>query len=151
LPGIVASEQLLGEWSKSHMSTENFVNPSAAAHEEPSGEKLNIRFYPDGSYKVGWLLQSCLNSCTRSIYGYRTGDYTLHGSTLTLEDKSYTLTSIDTCHKEWNYQKHPAPAKPSYELQMGRSSKCGTVLIMRSANGMDVVYCKENGKGMFGK
>jgi hypothetical protein len=51
---------VIGEWSKSKMSSVDFVDRSTGAHASPSGERLNVHFFPDGTYKLGWLLQSSL-------------------------------------------------------------------------------------------
>lgn len=75
LPGPVTLAEFTGEWYKRHMSTVDFVNPSTGAHAAPSGECFNIHFYPDGTYKSGWLLQSSLFNCSTRVFGYKTGVY----------------------------------------------------------------------------
>ena len=122
VPNTVAAD-LIGEWSKSKVSSIDFVDRSTGAHADPSGERLNVRFFPDGHYKLGRLLQSSLYSCTS------------------------TLTSKDTCHREWNYEKHPPLRQTTYEWRLART-KYGPALVMRGPNGKDVIYMRENGRGL---
>src|ERR1043166_4724441 len=84
LPGTAAD--LIGEWSKSHVSTVDFVDPSTGAHANPSGERLNVRFFADGAYKLGWLLQSSLYNCTSTVFGEKTGAYQIQGNAISMKD-----------------------------------------------------------------
>src|SRR5215469_11199450 len=77
---------LIGAWSKSNVSTIDFVNPGTGSHADPSGERLNVRFFPDGHYKLGWLLQSSLYRCTSTVFGLKNGTYTAEGNTLRRSD-----------------------------------------------------------------
>jgi hypothetical protein len=147
--GKADASELLGEWSQSEVSTVDFVNPSTGAHADPSGERLNFRLFPDGTYKIGWMLQSSLYGCTSQVFAYRTGTYTLDGETLTFTDKTYTLTSKDNCHAEWNYEKHPPLGKMAYRWQMGET-KYGPGLILLGSDGKRRAFVREPGKGLLG-
>lgn len=147
--GKADASELLGEWSQSEVSTLDFVNPSTGAHADPSGERLNFRLFPDGAYKIGWMLQSSLYGCTSQVFAYRTGVYTLDGETLTFTDKTYTLTSKDNCHSEWNYEKHPPLGKMAYRWQMGET-KYGPGLILLGSDGKRRAFVRERGKGLLG-
>jgi len=114
LPGGTPAD-LIGEWSKSNVSTIDFVNPNTGAHGDPSGERFNVRFFSDGHYKLGWLLQSSLYSCTSTVFGLKNGRYTAEGNTLRMNDIDSVLTSKDTCHREWNYEKHPPLRHSTYQ------------------------------------
>ncbi len=144
------SSDLIGEWSKSRISNVDFVNPSTGSHADPSGERLNVRFFPDGHYRLGWLLQSSLYNCTSTVFGDKTGMYQIQGDALTMKDTGSVLTSRDTCHREWNYEKHPPLAQSTYQWRLGRT-KYGSVLILRGPDGKETVYARENGTGLLGK
>ncbi len=141
---------LVGEWSKSHVSTIDFVNPGTGSHADPSGERLNVRFFPDGTYKLGWLLQSSLYGCTSTVFGLKSGSYAVQGSALTMKDAASVLTSKDNCHREWNYEKHPALLQSTYQWRLGRT-KYGQVLILRAADGKETVYARESGPSLLTK
>jgi hypothetical protein len=139
---------LLGEWSKSQMSTTDYVD-SAGGHSGPSGERLNIRFFADGHFKIGYLLQSALYSCVSRVFGEKTGVYEVDGSRLLMRVTAYTLSSSDTCHPEWNYEKHPPLTTAQYEWGIGRGTY-GPVLVMRTSDGKETVYQRETGKDFSG-
>lgn len=145
----VTEADLVGEWYKSKMSTIDFVDPATGAHANPSGERLNVRFSRDGTFKLGWLLQSSLYNCSSTVFGYKVGTYSLVNSSVTIDIKTNTLTSKDTCHPRWNYEKHPPLITSTYGLHLGRS-KYGPVLIMRGSDGKDTVYFRETGKPLLG-
>ncbi len=140
-------DDVIGEWSKSHVSNIDFVNPDTGSHADPSGERLNVRFFPDGHYKLGWLLQSSLYNCTSSVFGEKTGQFEIRENKITMKDTESTLTSRDNCHRQWNYQKHPPLLQSTYEWRLGRT-KYGTVLIMRGPDGKDTVYERQAGPGL---
>ena len=135
---------LIGEWGKSRMSSVDFVNPSTGAHADPSGERTDIRFFPDGTYKLGWLLQSSLYNCSSRVFGYKTGVYAVDGSTLTVDVRTSTLTSRDTCHPEWNYEKKTPTTKATYQWRM-QQTRSGLALLIRDASGKEEVYLKQSG------
>jgi hypothetical protein len=58
LPGVPGRAELAGEWFQSRMSTVEFSNPYTGSFSDPSGELTNVRFLPDGTFKLGWLRQS---------------------------------------------------------------------------------------------
>jgi hypothetical protein len=145
----VQEADLIGEWYKSKMSTVDFVNPATGAHANPSGERLNVRFQSDGTFKLGWLKQSSLYNCSSTVFGYKVGAYTLSNSVITMQVKNNTLTSKDNCHPQWNYEKHPPLGTTSYQLRLGRS-QYGPVLIMRGPDGKEEVYARETGKPLLG-
>jgi hypothetical protein len=141
---------LIGEWSKSRISTVDFVNPNTGSHADPSGERLNVRFFPDGHYKLGWLLQSSLYSCSSSVFGLKTGVYAVQGNAITMKDTDSVLTSRDTCHREWNYEKHPPLRESTYQWRLGQT-KYGLVLILHGLDGKDTVYARETGPGLLSR
>lgn len=145
----VTQADLAGEWYKSSMSTVDYVNRSTGAHSAPSGERLNIKFSPDGGYKLGFLLQSSLYGCSTTIFGYQVGSYTFADSIVNIDVKTNTMTSKDTCHAEWNYQKQVPVSKSVYQVRLGQS-EYGPVLILRSPNGKDEVYARQTGKSLLG-
>jgi len=149
LPGGGAAD-LIGEWSKSTVSNIDFVNPSTGSHADPSGERLNVRFFPDGHYKLGWLLQSSLYSCTSTVFGLKNGVYSVDGGALTMKDADSVLTSKDTCHREWNYEKHPPLRQSTYQWRFGRT-RYGLVLILRGPDGKETIYARETGPGLLGR
>jgi hypothetical protein len=149
LPGSPDRAQLLGEWFQSQMSNIEFSNSNTGSRSGPSGERTNIRFLPNGTFKLGWLKQSALYNCTMSLFGYKTGLYRLDGSTLTIEDREASLTSRDNCHPQWNYQKQVPLKTFTYEVLHGQT-KYGLVLVLRHAGGRDEVYERENGKSLLG-
>lgn len=141
---------VVGEWTKGHVSSVDFMNPNTGSHAAPSGERLNVRFFPDGHYKLGWLLQSSLYSCTSTVYGEKTGMYEVHGNALTMKDTASVLTSRDNCHREWNYEKHPPLAQTTYQWRLGQT-QYGLALVMRGPDGKDTVYAREKEPGMFSR
>lgn len=149
LPGAPARAELVGEWFQSRMSTVEFTNPNTGSHSDPSGERTNVRFFPDGSFKLGWLKQSALYSCTMRLFGYKTGVYTLEASVLRMEDREATLTSSDNCRAQWNYKKAVPLKSFVYEPHLGRT-KYGIVLVLRRPDGKDEVYERETGKSLLG-
>jgi hypothetical protein len=138
---------LIGEWTKSHVSTLDFVNPNTGAHADPSGERLSVHFFPDGAYKLGWLLQSSLYSCSSRVFGYKTGVYQVSGGRIMMQDRSSTLTSRDTCHPQWNYEKHPALARSTYTWRL-EQTRFGLALIMHGTDGKETVYMRETGRSL---
>lgn len=141
---------VIGEWSKSRVSSVDFVNPGTGSHASPSGERLNVRFFQDGRYRLGWLLQSSLYSCTSTVYGEKNGVYQVHGGALTMKDTASVLTSKDNCHREWNYEKHPPLAETTYEWRLGRT-KYGLVLVMKGPDGKDTIYMREKEPGLLNR
>jgi hypothetical protein len=121
--------ELIGEWKSSHSSSTLYVNPNTGSYNGPSGDRMHYRFFPDGHYIEAGLIQSSLYNCTTQVYGYKTGVYRVEGSNLILDEKTYTLTSKDNCHREWNYEKHPPLHKKTFQwrLEQGQS---GLKLVM---------------------
>jgi len=149
LPGSPDRAQLMGEWFQSQMSNSEFSNLNTGSRSGPSGERRNIRFLPDGTFKLGWLKQSALYNCTMSLFGYKTGLYKLDGLTLTIEDREASLTSRDNCRPQWNYKKEVPLKTFTYHVLLGQT-KYGLVLVLRHADGGDEVYERENGKSLLG-
>ncbi len=79
----------------------------------------------------------------------KTGVYTVEGSTLTMQDKTYTLKTGDTCHPEWNAEKHPPLHRVVVQWGLGQT-EYGPALITSKPGGRDV-WIKEKGKGMLGQ
>jgi hypothetical protein len=140
--GPVYLQDLVGEWHKSQVSTIDFVNRSTGVHAGPSEESLNVRFEADGTFKLGWLLQSTLSNCSSRVLGDQRGEFTLADSTIDLEVTSNTLIRTDSCHPEGNSETHPGLGRSSYHLQLGRM-KHGVVLIMRGPTGKEEVYARD--------
>jgi hypothetical protein len=147
--GQTINDYLAGEWYLSHVSSIEYVNPNTGSHSGPSGERLVFRFYPDGQYKSGYLVQSSLYGCTMTVFGYKTGSYIIDGNRLTFTEKSYSLTSKDNCHAAWNYEKHPPLQQRTYRWRLARN-QYGPVLVLTGADGKDAFYARETGKGVLG-
>jgi hypothetical protein len=145
--GPVTPANLVGEWYKSKISTIDFVNPKTGGHASPSGDRLNVRFNADGTFKMGELIQSSLYSCTTSVFGYRIGTYQISNSTIDIRISSNTLTSKDNCHPQWNYEKHLSLGRTVYRAQLGRS-QYGPVLILTNPQGKQEIYAREKGEGV---
>jgi hypothetical protein len=146
--GQIASDYLAGEWYLSHASSIQYVNPNTGSYSSPSGERLAFRFYADGHYKSGYLVQSSLYGCTMTVFGYKTGSYSVDGERLTFTEKSYSLSSKDNCHSEWNYEKHPPLQQRTYRWRLVRN-QYGPVLVLTGPDGKDAFYARETGKGVF--
>jgi hypothetical protein len=149
LPGTPTRAELVGEWFQSEMSTVEFTNPNTGSFSDPSGARTNVRFFPDGSYKLGWLKQSSLYGCTMRLFGYKTGVYTLDASGLKMWDQEASLTSSDNCRPQWNYKKPISLKSFRYEPHLGRT-KYGVVLVLRRPDGKDEVYERETGRSLLG-
>jgi hypothetical protein len=147
--GQTANDYLAGEWFLSHVSSIQYVNPGTGSYADPSGERLVFRFDPDGHYKSGYFVQSSLYGCTMTIFGYRTGSYTIDGDRLTFTEKTYSLTSKDNCHAEWNYEKHPPLQQRSFRWRLARN-QYGPVLVLTGSDGKEAFYARETGKGVLG-
>jgi hypothetical protein len=145
-PGPPNPADLIGEWYQSNVSTIDFVNSNTGAHTAPSGDRLNVRFFPDGTYKMGWLLQSSLYGCTSTVFGYKVGVYALDGTALRMQERSYSLTSKDNCHPEWNYEKHPPLKSGTVQVRMART-KYGPAIVWHEGGG-DSVYFRETGRSL---
>jgi len=142
------NDYIVGEWYLSHASSIQYVKPSTGSYSSPSGERLAFRFYPDGHYKSGYLVQSSLYGCTMTVFGYKTGSYSIDGDRLTFTEKSYSLTSKDNCHAEWNYEKHPPLQQRASRWRLVRN-QYGPILVLTGADGKDAFYARETGKGVF--
>lgn len=132
--------ELAGEWSSSHGSTIGYVNPNTGSYAAPNGDRMHYRFFPDGRYIEAGLMQSSLYGCTMTVSGYKTGVYTVQDSKLTLDEKTYTFTSQDTCRREWNYVKHPPVSKQTYQWRLDQGQG-GPKLVMTS-EGKSFAYAR---------
>ncbi len=141
LPGTPDPASLVGEWSQSHMSTVDFVSPSGG-HADPSGERYTVHFFPDGTYKIGYLHQVAPYNCTTTIFGYSTGTYAVRGTDLDMQGKASSLKSSDNCHREYNYEKQLDPGHTVYQWHMA-TTKYGPALVLRTPSGEDRVYMRE--------
>jgi hypothetical protein len=128
IPGPINPRDLIGEWVWT-VGT----GGTPRGEQSPSGERQSIRFFPDGTYKLGDFMQASHDArCTSAIFGLKAGVYRINGSTLELEEKSNTVTSNDNCRPDWNYTKNQ-PVTPRTVLQaaMGRGQFRGPVLILK--------------------
>lgn len=141
IPGTPDPAYLVGEWGQSQMSTVDFVSPGGG-HADPSGERYNVHFFPEGTYKIGYLHQVALYNCTTTIFGYSTGTYTVRGTDLDMQGKTSSLRSSDNCHQQYNYEKQLDPGHTVYQWHLAKT-KFGPALVLRTPSGQDRVYMRE--------
>ena len=116
-----APDALIGEWSKSHVSTVDFVNPNTGSHASPS-----------------------------SVFGEKVGMYQVEGDKLSMKDSASVLTSKDNCHPQWNYEKHPPLAQTTYQWRLSQT-KYGLALIMLGPDGKETMYLREKEPGLLSR
>ena len=133
-------KEILGEWVKSNTSNMTITNPGTGAFAPPSGEKIILHFYHDGTYKGAYFVQSSMSvGCTMTVYMPSTGVYRVEGNKLHLTEKSSRTISKDTCVARFNYEKDNKPGVYAYPAQLARD-EYGTKLVLTMSDGNHDFY-----------
>ena len=130
--------EILGEWIESHVSgsmRSNGVNWST-----PNGEKVIIRFYPDGTYKSIYHVQSSMSiNCAMIVDIFSNGVYSVGENTLNLHEKYNHTSSKDSCVARYNYERDNQPKNYAYPAYI-EPSENGTRLVLTMNDGKHHFY-----------
>jgi hypothetical protein len=133
-------KEVLGEWVKSKSSNVIVTNPSVGGYTPPSGEKIILHFYADGTYQGAYFVQSSMSyGCTMTVYMPSKGVYSVRGNTLHLTEKTSRTISKDTCVARYNYEKDNKPGVYAYSAQLTRD-EYGTKLVLTMNDGNHNFY-----------
>jgi hypothetical protein len=129
--------EILGEWVKSNVSGSYITD--GINYSTPNGEKLIIHFYPNGTYKSIYHVQSSMSiACTMIVDIFSNGTYSVGQNTLNLNEKYNHTNSKDSCVARYNYQKDNQPRNYAYPAY-----------IEQSENGRRLVLTMNDGKHHF--
>jgi hypothetical protein len=143
--GNNSSSSIVGEWAQSDTSTIGFTNRSGGTNTAGSSQ-VGMRFEPNGTYKSAYYVQSSMYGCTVTAFGYKTGVYHIVGSTVYLDEQTYSLSSKDSCNSSRNSEKNPPLSHIKYVFQVIRDAE-GEKLALQTTTGADVFY-RNTGKSM---
>jgi len=141
--GGEAPKELIGDWKMSQGTGSSYRDARTGSHSAPNINNYVYRIEPNGGYQHAAMLSSSLYNCTMQILGFEIGALTVEGSKLTFEDQGATITSKDSCRKEWNYQKQGRLSKQTFTWRVERDSQGSTVLILRWPDGKQDRYYKQ--------
>jgi hypothetical protein len=140
--------EILGEWVESHSSGTTIYNTSGS-YAAPSGEKIIMHFYADGTYKAAYFVQSSTSvACTMNVYMPSNGVFSVEGNTLKMNEKSSRTISKDTCNARYNYEKDNSPGSYAYPIRLERDQN-GTKIVMTTSSGNHNFYFN-TGKSLLG-
>jgi hypothetical protein len=131
--------ELLGEWVKSQTSNTLYKN-DYGGYSAPSGEKVIMHFYSNGTYKAAYFVQSSMSvGCTMTVYMPSSGVYSVEGNTLKMTEKSTRTISKDTCVARYNYEKENKPGNYAYPARMAQD-EYGRKLVLTMNDGEHNFY-----------
>lgn len=137
--GGAVPQELLGEWVESHSSGSTYTN-NYGNYSAPSGEKIILHFYADGTYKGAYFVQSSMSvACTMTVFMPSSGTFSVSGNTLNLKEQSNRTISKDTCVARYNYEKDNKPGVYAYPAQIVRD-EYGTKLVLTMSDGSHNFY-----------
>jgi hypothetical protein len=140
--------EILGEWVKSNTSNTLYTN-GYGGYSTPSGEKVIMHFYADGTYKAAYYVQSSMSyGCTMTVYMPSNGTFSVEGNTLKLNEKSSRTISKDTCVARYNYEKNNKPGSYAYPARLERD-QYGTKIVLTMNDGNHNFYFN-TGKSFLG-
>ncbi len=134
-------KELIGDWKMSRGTGSSYRDARTGSYTPPDINSFVYRIEPNGAFQHLAMLSSSLGNCTMQILGYEIGALTVEGTKLTFEDQGATITSKDTCRREWNYQKAGRLSKQSYVWRVEHDNM-GTALILRWPDGKEDRYYK---------
>ena len=139
--------EILGEWVKSNVSGSYITD--GINYSTPNGEKLIIHFYPNGTYKSIYHVQSSMSiACTMIVDIFSNGTYSVGQNTLNLNEKYNHTNSKDSCVARYNYQKDNQPRNYAYPAYIEQSEN-GRRLILTMNDGKHHFYFN-TGKSFIG-
>ena len=136
---------IVGEWAQGYTSTIGFTNTAGGTNSAGTNQ-VGMRFERDGTYKSAYYVQSSMYGCTVTAFGYKTGNYHVIGSTVYLDEKTYSLSSKDSCNSSRNSEKNPPLTHVKYNFSVRRDAE-GEKLYLQTKSGDDIFY-KNTGKSM---
>ena len=123
--------QFVGTWVSGNVSPVGFYSPSNGSWGAPSGVGMFFKFFANGQYEKGVLLQSTLYNCTMSVLGYQRGTIKVSGSTFELRSSTHKMKSVDNCVQKNNYEKTLENETGTIILQMGTDDYGNRTLFIR--------------------
>ncbi|HLM02713.1 MAG TPA: hypothetical protein VK400_16795 [Pyrinomonadaceae bacterium] len=131
--------EILGEWVKSNTSLLSYGN-GYGGYSSPSGEKVIMRFFADGTYKAAYYVQSSMSvGCTMNVFMPSSGVFSVEGNTLKLFEKTSRTFSKDTCVARYNYEKNNKPGSYAYPARLERD-EYGLKLVLTMNDGNHNFY-----------
>ncbi|HEX8247681.1 MAG TPA: hypothetical protein VF599_05900 [Pyrinomonadaceae bacterium] len=131
--------ELLGEWVKSSTSALYYGN-GYGGYSSPSGEKVIMRFFADGTYKAAYYVQSSMSvGCTMNVFMPSSGVFSVEGNTLKLTEKTTRTISKDTCVARYNYEKENKPGNYAYPARL-EQDQYGLKLVLTMNDGNHDFY-----------
>lgn len=130
-PRTSVPAQLVAEWFTGTISSIDFYNPNNGVWGAPSGTGIFFKFYSDGYYEKGVLLQSSLYNCTMTFFAYNKGTMTVEGDKIVLYPTYGRIKSEDNCVQENNYEKADQLESETIFWELGQDEYGNEVLWLR--------------------
>jgi hypothetical protein len=132
--------ELLGEWVESKNVTQPEWVGSNGSYSTPNGEKIVMHFFPDGTYKGLYHVQSSMSmGCTMIVDIFSEGTYNVGTNVLNLSEKSNQTISRDSCVARYNYDRNNTPRNYAYPAYI-EPNENGTRLVLTMNDGKHYYY-----------
>ena len=138
-PGGSIPRELLGEWVESHSSNTTYTN-GYGGYAAPSGEKIILHFFADGTYKGAYYVQSSMSyGCTMNVFMPSSGVWRFEDNTLKLNERASHTISKDSCTTRYNYEKDNKPGTYAYPARL-ETDQYGTKIVLTMNDGPHNFY-----------
>jgi hypothetical protein len=132
--------EILGEWIESKNVGAEGWEGSGGFTSRANGEKVIMHFFPDGTYKGVYHVQSSMSpACTMIVDIFSDGTYSVGTNILNLKEKSNRTISKDTCVERYNYDRFNQPKAYAYPAYI-EPSENGTRLVLTMNDGKHHFY-----------
>ena len=134
--------ELVGEWQARRGSGSSYFNPNTGSYGAPNGTIDSYKFFADGRYEHGLLMQNSLYNCTIRVFGRETGKTVVEGNMLTITPGPGTLEYNDTCRTHLNSKKVTHMDGQRWQWQVVRDEQ-GVKLCVRDQEGASACYYRQ--------
>lgn len=127
---LADSNALNGRWTSGRISTIQYRNAYTGVSRPPTGSYFSWNFKADGTYTFSGLLQSTLYSCTTSMFGEESGEYTVSGNTVHVKPQKNPYKMTNSCSPSSNREGPGKLTERDYQFTID-----GSTLKLDSASG----------------
>ena len=134
--------ELVGEWIARGGSGSSYYDPSTGSSGGTNAIIDSYKFFGDGTYEHGTLIQSSLYSCTITAVGRDVGSVNVQGSQFTITPKSATFDQKSSCSRSSDSRKDKVdPSTFKWHLERGEYGL--QLCLQRVSDGVSGCYLKQ--------
>lgn len=131
-------QDLAGEWEYREEPATAVAASNSLLAATPNRTVILLRINPNETFTQSYSQTSTVYSCAAAQVGTRQGTVLVRGKALEFGDRSATLKSSDTCHKEWNFEKPSTRRTYTYTWRVDHDA-ARPRLVLREGNSQEMV------------